>query len=333
VRIVFVTQHADPVHPVLAATLPKIRALAERVEEVVVVADSGDPAVLPANVRLRTFAAPSRAGRGARYLAVLGPELAARPVAIVAHMAPVFALVAAPLAKPLRVPLLLWFTQQAARPVLQTAERVVDKILTVDSRSVPLRSPKVRAIGHGIDVAAFPCVPERTAPLRRLLGLGRYAPVKGWETAVRALEHLPESTLALHGPLLTDADRAHRPYLEAVASELGVADRVTFGDAVPYAAVPQLFGLADAVVNPTRGNSADKIVFEAAAACLPVFAASPVFDSVLPDGLRFHGDYPDSLADRVRNYAGGAGRTLRRRVETEHSVAHWADRVLEEAGA
>jgi glycosyltransferase involved in cell wall biosynthesis len=133
--------------------------------------------------------------------------------------------------------------------------------------------------------------------------------------------------------VLTDADHAHRPYLEAVAAELDVAERITFGDAVPYAAVPQLFGLADAVVNATRGNAADKVVYEAAAACLPVFAASPVFDSLLPEQLRFHGDYPESLADRIRGYDGGAGQALRARVESEHSAAHWADRVLEEAGA
>jgi hypothetical protein len=102
---------------------------------------------------------------------------------------------------------------------------------------------------------------------------------------------------------------------------------------VPYAAVPDLFGLADAVVNATRGNAADKVVYEAAAACLPVFAASPVFDTLLPDGLRFHGDYASSLAERIRSYAGGAGRELRARVEAEHSVEHWAERVLEEAGA
>jgi glycosyltransferase involved in cell wall biosynthesis len=228
---------------------------------------------------------------------------------------------------------LLWFTQQAAGPALQAAERVVDAVLSVDARTVPLRSAKVRAIGHGIDVAALPCVPERRPPLRRLLGLGRYAPVKGWEVAIRAVAQLPDATLALYGPMLTDAARAHRPQLEALAAELGVGERITFGDPVPYAAVPQLFGLADAVVNPTRGHAADKVVYEAAAACLPAFAASPVFDTLLPDELRFHGDYPESLAERIRTYAGGAGQQLRARVAAEHSVDHWAERVLEEAGA
>jgi glycosyltransferase involved in cell wall biosynthesis len=247
-------------------------------------------------------------------------------------MAPVFALLAAPIARPLRIPLLLWFTQQAAGPALQAAERVVDRVLTVDERSVPLRSPKVRAIGHGIDVASLPCVPERRPPLRRLLGLGRYAPVKGWETVLGALAELPDATLSLHGPMLTDGDRVHRPRLESLARELGVDDRVTFGDEIAYAEVPHLFGLADALVNATHGNAADKVVYEAAAACLPVFAASPIFDTLLPDQLRFHGDHAGSLADRIRGYAGGAGRELRGRVEAEHSVDRWAERVLEEAG-
>jgi hypothetical protein len=86
-------------------------------------------------------------------------------------------------------------------------------------------------------------------------------------------------------------------------------------------------------VNTTRGSAADKVVYEAAAACLPVFAASPVFDTLLPEQLRFHGDYPSSLAEKVRDYTSGAGRSLREQVEREHSVEHWAERVLEAAGA
>jgi hypothetical protein len=75
VRIVFVTQAADPGHPVLAATLPMIRALATRVDEVVVIADSVAVEALPGNCTARSFAAPSQAARGARYLAALAPEL------------------------------------------------------------------------------------------------------------------------------------------------------------------------------------------------------------------------------------------------------------------
>ena len=111
----FITQAADPAHPVLGATLPKIRALAERVDEVVVLADTVVPEALPENCRARSFAASSQAGRGARCSPRSRRSCTRRPVAVVAHMAPVYALIAAPLARPLRVPLLLWFTQQARR--------------------------------------------------------------------------------------------------------------------------------------------------------------------------------------------------------------------------
>ncbi len=246
-------------------------------------------------------------------------------------MSPVFALLAAPLARPLRVPLLLWFTQQGGGRLLAAAARVVDVLLTVDERSIPLRSAKVRAIGHGIDVDALPCLPERTPPLRRLLGLGRYAPVKGWETVLRALPALPDAALELHGPLLTAADRAHRSQLERLAADLGVVDRVDFGGEVAYAEVPRLLERSDALVNATQGNSADKVVYEAAASCLPVFAASPVFARLLPDTRRFDSADPDSLAARIGGYAAGGGQDLRARVVAEHSAAHWAEQVLEAA--
>src|SRR5262249_26172445 len=96
VRIVFVTQQGDPGHPALAATVPKIRALAERVDEVVVLADRTLPGVVPANCRARSFAAHSRAGRGIRFQAALAAELARRPkpAAVVAHMCPIYAVLA-----------------------------------------------------------------------------------------------------------------------------------------------------------------------------------------------------------------------------------------------
>ena len=59
-----------------------------------------------------------------------------------------------------------------------------------------------------------------------------------------------------------------------------------------------------------------------------------MFDTLLPDSLRFQVDQPESLAERVSGYeTGGAGPELRAAVEAEHSVEHWAECVLEEAGA
>jgi glycosyltransferase involved in cell wall biosynthesis len=81
-----------------------------------------------------------------------------------------------------------------------------------------------------------------------------------------------------------------------------------------------------------REGALDKVVYEAAATCMPVLASNSGFEDVLPKELRFGREDPDDLAaklaalrDADRN-AIGIG--LRAAVEKRHSVEHWADEVL-----
>jgi glycosyltransferase involved in cell wall biosynthesis len=331
-KLVFATQQVDPAHPTLGAAAAMVRALAERVDEVVVLASSAATDVLPRNVRFRSFAAPTQALRGLRFEAELLREIVrGRPDGFLAHMSPVYALLAAPLLRPLRIPVLLWFTQQRAGANLDRAARVVDVILSVDQRSVPLASAKVRAIGHGIDIDAFECVDRPRREGVRLLSLGRYSKVKGHDVAVRALPALRGASLTVRGEEATPNDATVRARLAALARDLGLEGRVQLLDAVPRGEVPRLFTESDVLVNATHGMSADKVVFEALAACTPVVAASPVFDALLPSALRFTDGDPAGLASAIRAAAALSWeerRSLRARVEAEHSVEHWADEVV-----
>jgi len=332
-KLVFVTQQLDREHPTLGAAADLVAALAARVDEVVVLAAAAALDAVPANVRFRSFAAPTQALRGLRFEAALARELArGRPTAFLAHMSPVYVLLAAPLLRPLRVPMLLWFTQQRGGAHLRRAARVVDAIVSVDARSVPLSSPKVHAVGHGIDTTFFTCASRASGaePLR-LLSLGRYADVKGHDVAVRALRSLPEAQLTVRGEEATPNDVQVRARLLELVRELGLEQRVKLLEAVPRTAVPALLAETDVLVNATHGTSADKVVFEALASCLPVAASSPVFDALLPPELRFPDGDADGLAAAVRSAAAlpdGERRLLRKRVEAEHSVDHWADEVL-----
>ena len=60
-KLVVVTQAVDADDPVLGATVPKLRALAERVDELVVLALRIGEHGLPANVRVKSIAAPNQA--------------------------------------------------------------------------------------------------------------------------------------------------------------------------------------------------------------------------------------------------------------------------------
>jgi glycosyltransferase involved in cell wall biosynthesis len=325
-RLVFLTQAVDPAHPALAATIAQIRALAARAEEVVVLAQAAAAADLPGNVEVRRFGASTRVGRLLRFERELSRALPAD--AVVAHMIPVYVLLAAPLVRPRGIPLLLWFTHWKATTQLRAAERLATAVVSVDRRSFPLASAKVRPIGHGIDVSEFSCTTRAAHDAVRALVLGRYSPAKGLETILRAVRQVDGVELELHGAALNELERRHRAELAGLGASLG--------DAVPRAEVPALFERSDVLVNNMEAGAPDKVVYEAAAACLPVLASNPVFDDLFAGfPLFFDRDSPESLAERLRWFAGldaheraEIGRTLRERVAKNHSVDTWADGIL-----
>jgi glycosyltransferase involved in cell wall biosynthesis len=215
--------------------------------------------------------------------------------------------------------------------MLRAAERLATAVVSVDRRSFPLDSAKVHAIGHGIDVNEFTCADRRGRTGVHALVLGRYSPAKGIETILRAAEEVDGVEVALHGGALNELEQRHREELQRLGHELG--------DAVPRAQVPELLARADVLVNNMQAGAPDKVVYEAAAACLPVLASNPVFDELFEGyPLSFDRDSPESLAERLRWFGGlgdaeraEIGRTLRERVARHHSVDTWADGIIQAA--
>jgi glycosyltransferase involved in cell wall biosynthesis len=160
------------------------------------------------------------------------------------------------------------------------------------------------------------------------LVLGRYSPAQGIETILRGVREVEGVEVELHGAALNELERRHRDALATLG--------VPLGDAVPRTEIPALFARSDVLVNNMEAGAPDKVVYEAAAACLPVLASNPVFDDLF-DGfpLFFQRDSPESLADRLRWLAAlgveeraTIGRTLRERVARNHSVETWAAGIL-----
>lgn len=332
-RLVFVTQDVDPQHPALAATLAKVRALARLVDEVVVLAGGVDPEALPRNARARSFAAPGQALRGLRFEAALARELYPRPLAVVAHMCPIYAVLAAPAARAARVPIALWFSHRRVSRRLRAAVAVSKAVVSVDRDSFPLATPKLVPIGHGIDLDEFPCAPRPDRPGLRVLSLGRTSPSKGIDRIARGVELARERGVEVeldhYGPSLTGEERRHRAELEALG--------VRLHGALPRSEVPRLLAHADCLVNDTVAGAVDKAVLEAGAACVPAIASNPGFRPLLDDlGLHFASGDPAALADRLAWLAAQPvaertriGRELHDRVAAQHSVDVWARRLLE----
>jgi glycosyltransferase involved in cell wall biosynthesis len=348
VHVIFVTQLVDPDDPVLGFVIPQIRALAARVDRVTVVANEvrSIPSDLPAEVvSLGKERARGRLERGARYEAILARSIPRRrPAALLAHMCPSYLTLAAPACRLARTPTVLWYLHASDSRGLRTAERLADAVITAFPGSYPRRNEKVHAIGHAIDTAAFDWSPvERNGrKTLRLLAVGRTSPVKGYAAMIRAVADArargANVELRIVGPSVTPAERAHRPELERLADRIGEGG-VHLEPGVPRAAMPVLLHEADVLVNATDDGSADKVVFEAMASGRPAIVGSPAFADLTAASslaLDFRRDEPGSLAGRIEELASAsdaeltnAGLALRRCVQAEHSVEHWADRVAQ----
>jgi glycosyltransferase involved in cell wall biosynthesis len=146
-----------------------------------------------------------------------------------------------------------------------------------------------------------------------------------------AVQRVDGVELEVYGAALNERERLHKQELERSGMELR--------DAVSHAQLPALLARADVLVSNTEPGSSDKVVFEAAASCLPVLSSNPVLGDLLAGfPLTFVRDDAASLADRL-SWLGGLepsarseiGRTLRERVVRGHSVDTWADGILEAA--
>ena len=196
-----------------------------------------------------------------------------------------FAILAAPLARPRRVPLLLWFTHWKPSRTLVLAERALDRGA---HRRPPLVPARARArssrSGTGSTWPTFRCVEREPAERLRVVALGRTSPAKGFETIVRAAA-LADVELELRGPSFTAEERAERR--GSRRSARGSSSRYRTRE------VPALLARKDVLVNNMREGALDKVVYEAAATCMPVLASNTGFADVLPPELRFRRDDAD----------------------------------------
>jgi len=338
-KLVFVTQTLDPEHGSLAQTLDLVGALANRVDDLVVLCRDTRWDEAPANVTVRTFDAATKVGRAVAFeRALLSSSEGADAVFV--HMVPTFLVLAAPLARARKLSLLLWYTHWHASRSLKLATRLCDVALSVDVSSFPLISGKVRGIGHAIEVSEFTGEPpaQHEGPLR-LLALGRTARWKGLQTLVDAFRSVDlDATLELRGPSLTADERIHRQELAAAAID---DPRISLEQSLPRSEVPALLREADVLVSPAQpqtGATLDKAVYEAAACARPVVttnAALAPFLAGLPLQLLAPPQEPAALAhvltgvvQATAEQRAAVGAELRRRVVEQHSLDHWADTVI-----
>ena len=134
---------------------------------------------------------------------------------------------------------------------------------------------RIRVLRNGVDLQLFRPLDRAAArtelgltPGRWLLSVGQLIERKGHDIPIRALADLPGWSLLVagDGPLRRD--------LAALASSLGLADRVRFAGAVPQVQLPTYYSAVDALVLASSREGWANVLLEAMACGTPVVASS-----------------------------------------------------------
>jgi teichuronic acid biosynthesis glycosyltransferase TuaC len=181
----------------------------------------------------------------------------------------------------LRRPQLRFALRRAARIV------AVSESLRRDATALGIPAERVRVIGNGVDPALFH--PQDRTESRRALGLAKYGPLlvsvgtlaprKGFHLVMEAMAKLrkswPSLRLAIVGGHGTEG--AMGDELRALASRLGIAERVIFAGPRHGEELVRWYAAADLFVLASAHEGCPNVVLEALACGTPV-VATPVGD-------------------------------------------------------
>jgi glycosyltransferase involved in cell wall biosynthesis len=261
---------------------------------------------------------------------------------IFCHMVPRYAWMAAPVAMSYPVPQVLWYTHRQVTPGLKAALAVSRRVATAVPESFPIPSPKVRALGHGIDGSLFApdeTIPRDDPPL--IVHVARLMPIKHQATLLNALSQLGnnKARAALVGAVPPGQDMGYLDHLKNAADNLGVADRVIFTGALRPTAVRDLMRRATVAVNLSPEGLFDKAALESMLVGVPTIVTSAAFDGLCGEHaalLRIAApDDVDGLVDRLDNLLAldaqkrqAVGEAVRARAAAAHSLDGLMDRLI-----
>jgi D-inositol-3-phosphate glycosyltransferase len=212
---------------------------------------------------------------------------------------------------PLRIQVEGDIAQQADLLIASTADEASELVSLYHANPA-----SISVVEPGVDLTMFQPIDRAEArrnigygPGRLLLFVGRLERLKGVEVAIRALALLqvqqPDARLLVLGDDASsnDGGESEMDRLKAIASSLGIRDRVDFLGSVAHHELPYFYSAADVCVMPSYSESFGLVALEAQACGLPVVgSAASGLRSVVRDGasgylLDTHD--PEGYAERI----------------------------------
>jgi glycosyltransferase involved in cell wall biosynthesis len=310
-KLLICTQVLDTADSNLGFFVRWVEEFAKRCERVTVVCLRAGVYHLPNNVEVVVLES-GRLTRAVQFLQLVYTKRHEYD-AVFVHMNPEYVVLAGWLWRLMHKKVALWYVHKSVNVRLRLAAFFADVIFTASKESFRLASPKVRVVGHGIDVNFFkrdPDIPRGNT----LLAVGRLSPSKRTDLAIEAAAYAKRRLKIIgEGP--------QRRALQALAEKLSAP--VEFAGGVPHPELKDEYETAAVFIHTSETGSLDKVVLEALAMELPVITTSTAL-SALP--VVVVEPNPKALAEAIFS-ARGNGRSY---VEREHSLSKLIPTIVSE---
>jgi glycosyltransferase involved in cell wall biosynthesis len=309
-RLLIVTQAVDNEDPILGFFLRWIEEFAKRFDEVHVICLKAGTHSLPRNVKVHSLGKESGESR-LKYIARFyryAWTLRNSYDCVFVHMNPEYVLLGGLLWKMLHKKVVLWYLHRSRHWMFQTAVPLVDTVATAAKESLRVSSPKIVAVGHGIDVDSFAWRAQINTQRPRIVTVGRITPIKHIDTMIEAIALLRDSesmpSLDIVGPTIYESDVAYKQTLEAAIDQKGLTSIVRFVGSKTAQEIYALYADYDCAINGAPTGGIDKVVLESSASGVPSFACNETFRQYFEDDAdTFMYTFCDAkdLAERIRS--------------------------------
>ena len=275
-HLLILTYEMDESSQLFSHQVAVVTQLAKLFEEVTVL--TGKIGEHKVDINVKVFSSHWQNGRRIRsiirFLSIfLTIVLRKRPTAIFSHMTSVQSAFAAPITSLLRIKHYLWYAHSNNNIYLKVSHLFLNGIFTATEGSCPIKSTKVKIIGHSIDPLEFSRKEKVNYPIKKFLHIGRFDPIKNIELIVQTISDVKKS----HSDLTFDnfgssSKVEYAEYENKVVKNCSTSrdlKYMTFNSSVNRSKIPTIIKSYDAFIHACDAGL-DKSILEATLIGLPV---------------------------------------------------------------
>jgi glycosyltransferase involved in cell wall biosynthesis len=176
------------------------------------------------------------------------------------HMNPLFLALTFGSLRLFRIKTILWYTHPSITFKLRVASLFSNKIITASKKSFPIKSHKVKSIGHAIDTKLF----KKTVFNKKYIScVGRISKSKNIDVLIKAFSLLNiDRQLMIVGSPLTSEDILYKNSLVDLINDLNIKNKVKFIDSVKRDKLAKFYNESIVHVNLTSEGFLDKVTLE-----------------------------------------------------------------------